>query len=216
MTTPQPNSLLTGQYGYNNTAQRWYNTTNGQFVSEQAVTDEMRVHQQATYGVLDSLTRQLYSGSITLEQWQIGVAAELKDAHLAQALYAIGGKNNATQANYGRVGGTLADEYRYLSNFASDIASGVVSEAQALARIRQYGNSTQQSYWREYDLQTPPDEVIIWELGSAEHCPDCIALAAGSPYEAGECPTEPGAGATRCRGNCQCTKRRVKRRELAA
>lgn len=202
MTTPQPNSLLTGQYGYNNTAQRWYATNTGRFVSEQAVTDEMRVHQTATYNTLDGLTRQLYSGGITLEQWQIGVAAELKDAHLAQALYAIGGKNNATQANYGRVGGTLADEYRYLANFAADISAGRVSEAQALARIRQYGNATQASYWREYKLVS---EIIHWNLNPAEHCGDCLDLAGGSPYKPNELSQVPGDGATQCRGNCRCT-----------
>lgn len=198
MTTP----ILSGQYGYNNTAQRWYNTSNGRFVSEQAVTDEMRVHQQATYTVLDNLTRQLYSGGISLEQWQIGVAAELKDAHLAQALYAIGGKNNATSENYGRVGGTLADEYRYLSRFARDIADGKVSEAQALARIRQYGNATQASYWREYKLVS---EKIYWNLNPAEHCGDCLTLAGGSPYKPNELSQVPGDGNTQCRGNCRCT-----------
>lgn len=206
MTTPNP--VATGAYGYNNTAQRWYTTNTGRFVSEQAVTDEMRVHQTATYRVLDNATRQLYAGSITLEQWQTVIAYELKDAHLAQSLYAIGGKNNATQANYGRVGGTLADEYRYLSNFASDISAGRVSEAQALARIRQYGNATQQSYWREYSNATPNQQKLIWRLNPAEHCSGCLDLASGSPYTSATLPTYPGAGATPCRGNCKCTLER--------
>jgi hypothetical protein len=204
MTIPQPNNLLTGGYGYNNTAQRWYNTATGQFVSEQAVTDEMRVHQTATYSTLDNLTRQLYSGGITLEQWQIGVTGELRDAHLAQAMYAVGGRNNMGFDNFGRVGGTLADEYRYLANFANDIASGNVSEATALARIRQYGNSTQQSYWREYSNATPNNQKITWKLNPAEHCSGCLDLAAGSPYTSATLPTYPGAGATPCRGNCNC------------
>lgn len=198
-----PNPLLSGGYGYNNTAQRWYDTGTGRFVSEQAVTDEMRVHQQATYNVLETLTTQLYRGQITLEQWQVGIAYELKDAHLAQAMYAVGGKNNMTQANYGRVGGTLADEYRYLANFANDIAAGNVSEAQALARIRQYGNATQASYWREYRNATK--ELIYWNLNPAEHCGDCLTLAGGSPYKPNELSQVPGDGATQCRGNCRCT-----------
>lgn len=205
MTTPNP--VNTGAYGYNNTAQRWYNTTNGRFVSESAVTNEMRVHQAATYRVLDNATRQLYAGSITVEQWQTVIAYELKDAHLAQALYAIGGKNNATRANYGRVGGTLADEYRYLSNFANDISAGRVSEAQALARIRQYGNATQQSYWREYAGASR--EQLNWRRTPGESCTGCVDLEANSPYTAATLPTYPGAGATPCRGNCNCVLERV-------
>lgn len=190
-------------YAYNNTAQRWFDTATGKFVSETAVVDEMRVHQQATYNVLDNVTRQLYAGQLTLEQWQIAAAYELKDAHLAQAMFAVGGKRNMTQANYGRVGGTLADEYRYLANFASEIAAGSVSEAQALARIRQYGNATQASYWREYRNATK--ELVYWNLNPAEHCGDCLSLAGGSPYKPNELSHVPGDGNTQCRGNCKCT-----------
>jgi hypothetical protein len=189
-------------YAYNNTAQRWFDTATGQFASEVAVTEEMRLHQTATYNVLDNVTRQLYAGQLTLEQWQIATAMELKDAHLAQAMFAVGGKRNMTQANYGRVGGTLANEYRFLDNFASEIAKGSVSEAQALARIKQYGNATQQSYWREYKLVS---EVIYWNLHPAEHCGDCLSLAGGSPYKPKDLGQVPGDGNTQCRGNCQCT-----------
>ncbi len=198
-------------YAYNNTAQRWFDTASGKFVSETAVTEEMRVHQTATYSILDSVTRQLYAGSITLEQWQYAVAAELKDAHLAQAMFAVGGKNNMTQANYGRVGGTLADEYRYLHNFASEIAAGTVSEAQALARIRMYGNGTQQSYWREYKLATKTQ--LWWNLGTTEkHCGKCPELAAASPHNPKDLNQVPGDGQTPCLSNCDCT---LSREEIA-
>lgn len=205
MTLPQRSN-----YTYNNTAQRWYNPASGKFVAAATVTEEMRVHQQATYAVLDGVTRQLYMGHVSLEQWQMVVATELKDAHLAQAMFAVGGRRNMTAENYGRVGGTLADEYRYLNQFAIDIQNGY-SEAQALARIRQYGNATQQSYWREYELATPADEVIYWIRTPGESCSDCIELEAGSPYEPGTLTTHPGAGATKCRGHCNCIEERRKR-----
>jgi hypothetical protein len=41
-------------------------------------------------------------------------------------------------------------------------------------------------------------------MGSAEHCPDCPPLAAGSPYKWDKLPTVPRAGSTRCRSNCLC------------
>lgn len=204
-------------YAYNNTAQRWYDTTSGKFVAEATVTTEMRRHQEATYAVLDGVTRQLYMGHVSLEQWQITGAAELKDAHLAQAMFAVGGRRNMTQENYGRVGHTLRDQYQFLSNFAADIAAGNVSEAQAIARIEQYGNVSQSSYWREYALATPDDEVIWWDLNPGENCRasaggmGCVDIAAGSPYTKDTIPTHPGAGDTTCRGNCNCTERREKR-----
>ena len=160
MTTPNP----LNQYVYNNTAQRWQSVGSGRFVAEQTIIDEMRVHQEATFSTLDNLTTRLYSGSITVEQWQVAVASQLKDAHLAQAMFAVGGQANMTQANYGRVGGTLRDEYRYLSQFAQDIVDGKVSEAQALARIKQYGRATQQSYYREYARTTSPGLIVTGKL----------------------------------------------------
>lgn len=190
-------------YRYNNTYGKW-ETPTGQFISNDAVIAEMRVHQEVTVQAIQDYTNQLYSGAINVSQWQVAVASELKDSHLAQAMFAVGGKGNMTQANYGRVGGTLADEYRYLSNFASDIVAGRVSEAQAVARVAQYGQATQQSYHREFVEATPDGMVIYWNLNPADHCGDCVSLASGSPYSPGDLPTVPGAGATECRGNCKC------------
>lgn len=189
-------------YVYSNRDQRWRDNENGRFVSEASVRAELERTVAATYTELESLTTRLYAGSITLPQWQVAVSQSLADAHLAQSMFAVGGRANMTQANYGRVGGVLRDEYRYLANFAADISSGRISEAQALARIRQYGNATYQSYWREYANVTEGN--IYWRLSVAEHCGDCVANAAGSPYTSRTIPTYPGAGATQCRGNCRC------------
>lgn len=204
----QPTNPDISQYRYNNNAQRWTDTRNGRFVSEQSVISEMRRHQNATFSALDGLTRELYAGRINLAQWELAVASQLKDAHLAQAIFAVGGRANMGNAEYGRVGGTLRDEYRYLSRFANAIASGQISERQALTRIRQYGKATQQSYWREYRLASKGE--IYWNLTPADHCEahagayGCVDLANGSPYTAETLPTVPGAGATTCRGNCTC------------
>ena len=201
----EPDLLIigTGIYVYSQSARRWVNVSMGQFVPDITVINEMRRHVAATFDILDNLTSQLYRGQITLGQWQIAVASELKDAHLAQSMFAVGGKQNMSAVEFGRVGGTLADEYRHLSQFADDIAAGRVSAAQAQARIQQYGKAAQQSFWREYSLTRPG--LINWVLHPADHCPDCVDLAAGSPYTAATLPTHPGAGETVCRGNCNCT-----------
>lgn len=191
-------------YTYDNTAQRWRNVANGQFVSEQAVVAEMRVHQEATFSTLDTLTNQLYSGQLTVQQWQVSVASELKDAHLAQAMFGAGGSANMNASKWGRVGGTLASEYRFLDNFANDIANGNVSEAQALARIRQYGRATQQSYWREWE-HARTGSLVNWNVNPGENCGGCLDMQANNPHVASELDKHPGSGDTPCRGNCNCT-----------
>jgi len=190
------------RYVYNNRLLRWQEVATGRMVGEATVINQMRRHVAATFDTLDELTVRLYAGELTVQQWQTAVAAELKDAHVAQAMFARGGKVNMGATEYGRVGGTLADEYGYLSRFADDIAAGRQSLARARARVKQYGRATQQSYWREWALVSPGK--VYWRLNPAEHCEDCINLEAANPYTANTLPTYPGAGATACRGNCNC------------
>lgn len=199
--------LVGGVLVLNRQTQNNEQSRQGRFVPNREVVQEMRVHQLSTFDVLESLTRQLYSGSISIQNWQIGVTGELKDAHLAQSMYAVGGRHNMTSVEFGRVGGVLADEYRHLQVFAEGIANGTVSEAQALARIKQYGKATQQSYWREFAQAS--DSMVNWVLHPAEHCGDCLSLNADNPHDATALSTYPGAGDTQCRGNCQCTLERV-------
>jgi hypothetical protein len=53
----------------------------------------------------------------------------------------------------------------------------------------------------------------VWELGdggaSGSHCPACLDLADGSPYEPDALPTRPRAGGTFCGDACTCEVRKV-------
>ncbi len=167
---------------WNRSTGRWRNLATGRFVSNGSVRSEVNRHIDAAQDNLQRLTQNMYSGNVTLAQWQSGVALELKDGHLAQSMFAVGGRGNMTQANFGRVGGTLANEYSFLSRFADDIAAGRVSEAQALARVSQYGNATGQSYWREWQRQQ--DSIELEGLHRLTRVPQ--------------------DGSTICRGNCRC------------
>lgn len=204
------------RYGFDERAGRWRDLRRGTFVSEETVRAEVARLAEAAQETQRTLTRQLYNGDISLAQWQRGVAAEQKDARLAQSMFARGGRDNMTPREWGRVGRQLRDDYGYLSGFAQDIADGKVSEAEALRRIGMYGNATGSSYWQEWIRQQEGegwnnlpaltqvprdgktdcltnckcdldrrDDGIWWLLRPAEHCDDCKALAAGSPYRMG-------------------------------
>lgn len=110
-------------------------------------------------------------------------------------------------AEFGRVGQTLREQYAFLNKFAADIAAGRVSEAQALARIKMYGNACQQSYWAEYAERSTG--LINWKISPAENCPNCLSNMAGSPYTKETLPNYPGDGSTQCKANCKCYLERV-------
>lgn len=192
---------------FNGARQLWQSLT-GQTVPSAEVLATIDAYGSEANATLEGLTRQLYAGEISLSDWQRAVAEELKDAHLNVSMLARGGADNMGSAEYGRVGGTLKDEYRWLDRFANQIADGEVSEAQAQARIQQYGNATKQSYYREFDRATPPGEVLDWVLHPGENCPDCVEMANNSPYQPGELRIYPGSGHTRCRGRCKCSLER--------
>lgn len=202
MTTPRPIT----DFGFDNNAQRWRDRRNGRFVSEDAVTAEMNHHQTATFNALEFHTNELYNGEITPRQWQMRIIDELKNAHLSQAMFGAGGVGNMNQSRYGQVGATLRQQYRYLDGFTRDILAGNQSRAQALARIRQYGRATQQSYWNTYIRRFEGANVLIWwVLGVADHCEVCPSLAAGSPYTREQLGGRvPSNADTPCRANCNC------------
>lgn len=187
---------------YDTKRQQWM--TDGSPLNADAVIAEMRVHQEASRQLLTNLTNQLYAGQITLEQWQIASASLLKDMHLAQAAFGAGGKDHLTPAELARVEDTLKKEYEFLRDFAVAIAAGL-SLALAVNRILMYAIGSQQSYWWSLVHSLPSAARIFWKLGSSEHCPDCLALAAGSPYTPATLRTVPGAGATECLSHCKCT-----------
>lgn len=50
-----------------------------------------------------------------------------------------------------------------------------------------------------------PDTPVWWELSpECDHCRDCLALSAASPWTVGTLPTTPRAGATECLSRCCC------------
>ena len=98
-------------------------------------------------------------------------------------MFGAGGRANMSPALRESTNSIIAKEYEFLNDFAVDIASGNVSEAQSRARVKQYGNASQQSYW----------QALIATGGA-------LAIIDSNPLY-----TVPGAGATRCRGNCKCT-----------
>lgn len=154
----------------------------------------------------DDLINQLLGieNGYTVQQWTLDMRELIKNTYRAQYELAIGGRENMTQADYGRLGGILAEQYRYLQGFAEDIAAGRMTLSQAMYRARMYINSSTQAFERaraagygldlpqypgdgstqcltnckcEWDIQFDEETFTFscyWRLGYAEHCPDCL------------------------------------------
>jgi hypothetical protein len=103
----------------------------------------------------------------------------------------------------------LKGEEFYLAKFLDDLdlgryvgEDGDLSERAVAARARMYltkAKATANEAWALTD-----GGPFTWVLGEAEHCGDCLDLAARSPYTIDTIPTYPRAGSTLCMFNCRC------------
>lgn len=59
-----------------------------------------------------------------------------------------------------------------------------------------------------FEINSPDDAWFDWVNGIAEHCSDCLELAAESPHAKGELSVFPGDGGTKCIVKCKCHLRR--------
>lgn len=73
-----------------------------------------------------------------------------------------------------------------------------------IQRAKLYGGAVDAAGWLGMLAVQAPRAEIDWVLSIAEHCTDCLALAAGGPYQRDELPTVPRNGDTRCLANCRC------------
>ena len=149
-----------------------------------------------------TLANDLLNGDINVQQWTLNFRERLKTTYVNQYMVGRGGVNNMTQADWGRIGRQLRDQYSYMNQFAAQIARGDLTTAQIEARMKLYFNSATQMFERGQAAssgvvlpQYPGDgrtqcrtnckcnwEIIeddtkyncYWRLNPAEHCPDCL------------------------------------------
>jgi len=198
---------------FNEADNTWNLVSTGEALAPPLIHAEIRAHATLSATLFNDMTVNMYAGELAIDAWQNAVFAELKDGHIANAMFANGGADLSPQA-IARVEATIAKEAGFLAEFAEGVSNGTVSELQARARATQYSKAMEQSYWNEWQdgiantaefdhlpllTQSPgdgqtqcrgncacileaTDSGINWLLFPAEHCPDCEALAAGSPY----------------------------------
>jgi hypothetical protein len=145
-------------------------------------------------------------GSLT--GWVNVMRENIKNAYINQYMLAMGGRNNMKPADWGRVGAEIKKQYRFLNQFANEIANGQLSEKQIANRAKMYIDGSTQLFERanviargmpdlpEYPadggqkckskckcnwriVETETGWDCYWELEEgAEHCEDCLANAA--------------------------------------
>jgi hypothetical protein len=207
MTLPSiQTSVITSQYGWNEVAGRYTDLSTGRFVTFADVRDALETVMDASGVRMKALTEQLIGEQISLAEWQMGMMEEIKISHTAAAASARGGWAQMSQADWGATGRLIRDQYDFLRNFASEIASGK-QRLDGTARVRtqlyaQAPRGTFEEMRRRYERLMNGMEEERRVLGEADHCPGCLDQAEKGWQPIG---TLDPIGAEECVTNCHCT-----------
>lgn len=192
----------TSRYDWNEATGRYRDRRTGRFVTN--VRGALDDGIDASADAMRQASQQLREGTISLETWRSVMQAEIKETHLASAALAKGGYAQMTQADFGRVGGIVAREYRYLERFARQIGTGEKPlDGRFLQRAEQYVKAGRETYERTRQQEAAKrgfdEERSI--LNPADHCEECIEEAERGFVPLGEIIP---IGQRTCRKNCRC------------
>jgi len=125
----------------------------------------IELRMQMFFEQSDSLAEQVYSGEISVGQWQEAMKPLLKEAHASTAAIGKGGWDEMSSRDWGRLGTPIREQYKFLKGFVDKIANE--SETMTLAyiknRARLYGEAIVKSaiqaeagFWFEEELPWLP------------------------------------------------------------
>lgn len=117
---------------------RYRNTATGRYVSNAQVTGLRDAFADRVMGRTDGIVSRLVSGDSTISDFESAMRQHVRDVHLAEYTLGRGGRAVMTQADYGRTGYYLRDQYGYLRKFRDEIAAGTLTDEQIKARARLY------------------------------------------------------------------------------
>ena len=194
-------------WGWDPTAKRYRDLDTGRFMLRSEVLAWVEESLDASTVATDQLAQFVIDGVVSPADFGLLMRQELKEEYIRQYLLGIGGRAQMTPADWGSIGGMLADQYRYLDRFVDEIATGELPPGSLLLRVRMYVNSAREAYERAHLKNANALGMVEenWVLGDAEHCSDCVAFAGMGWQPIGTFPF-PGEGATECLTNCKCHK----------
>lgn len=202
---PERRSSLTPTYTWSARSQRYRHIATGRWVGRDTVRRALDTALQRSQADILRLGRDLQVGRLSLAEWQVATAKQLKAAHLASAAAARGGWAQMTQADYGRVGYRLRAEYGYLTRLAGQVADGTQAlDGRFLTRLAMYAQAPRGTYHAQ-------ERVGMREAGytqernvkaAGDSCQGCIDQTARGWVALG---TLIQVGSRDCLSRCRCT-----------
>ena len=197
--------------------QRYRNLDTGRFIGRAEVVNLVNdVVDRTIDDPVATINTMLGDKRLNAADWKTAFGRQIKNVYIQQAELAAGGREQMTPQLWGMVGGSVREQYRYLDDFARQVANGQLTQAQIEARTKMYINSSREAYWRVKDVQAQAQGMTEerWiAIGDDSTCGPCSDADAMGWQKIGTF-AQPGSGRvlvspqTNCQGltNCRCTK----------
>lgn len=195
-------------YRWDKRLARYRDDKTGRFLSEKRIDELTAESIKASQSAVDELARMVSAGEINTETWKRAMRQEIKGEYIRQYVMQRGGREMMTSADWGSVGGMIADQYKYLDNFADQVGAGELSEGQIAMRSRMYANSAREGASRAQG-RAKGDAGYQYEEWvndpASDNCQTCVSRELEGIVPIGTHPPV-GDGSTECKTNCTCHK----------
>jgi hypothetical protein len=204
-----PNPLLP-QYDYDERLNKglggYRNVKTGRVVARAEIVRELENVSKASRENMRAVSQRLRDGQVTLAEWQATMAREVKTVHVYSAAAGKGGWAQMSQGDWGHTGFIVKEQYKFLQNFANEIASGKQPlNGRLIVRASLYGRGhpTEESIRKRTAISKGFTQRRRLRRAS-ESCPGCIEVSSRGWVEIGSADDLPPIGSQQCRSNCLC------------
>lgn len=159
-------------------AGRYRDTATGRFVSGSVVRGELDRYLSSSEGASKALAQGLRNRELSLADFELGMRREIKRAHLTAIATERGGWANMTQADYGRAGQTIREQYGFLRGFANEIGDGRQRLDGTLdRRARMYTDAARTTFYKSKHANRGASIEWVRSIRNArDSCQGCIDL----------------------------------------
>lgn len=185
-------------WSWDDTQKIHINTDDGSRMTREKLLAFSQQSVEASTSQINTLASQISTGILTPAQWREAMREELKHEYIRQYLLGRGGRDQMTSVDWGSIGGSLVEQYKYLDGFA-DVVGGLTEgqikvrtfvdlvalgslgngrSAGGVQRAAMYVNSAREAYYR--------------------------ARARALGFSPADLPYHPADGGTACLTRCNC------------
>lgn len=168
-----------GRFQYDPKLHRYRNLDTGRIVSTATMRSWRDKFIREQTDTVNNLVNSLADGHISLQTFEREMRTRIRTAYSTEYIFGRGGVASMAQADRGRLGGILNEQYRFLRGFIEMLRDGDVTPEYARNRAGLYIQSATQAH----------------ERGKAAAHGDL------------NLPAYPGDGSTECLSRCRCTWR---------